>query len=219
MSSNESSETEPSRAELVADVERLNAENGKLKRFLHSMQELSESLEAATNEAHLHELLGQILDHACEAVEARDASLLVLDEDNDELVFVLSRGKVPPEQLAWRRIPAGEGIAGWVVTQREATVVNNAQADERFYSQLDMELQFRTESILAAPIIGDSNVLGVIEIVNKIDGELFNVHDQLMLSLLCRYAGELLFALGRRAHGEVTKPRTAHSDAAVQLAG
>jgi len=74
--------------------------------------------------------------------------------------------------------------------QRKAIVVNNAQADEHFYSQLGIELQFRTESILAAPTIGDGQVLGVIEILNKFDGGRFNITDQLMLGLLYRYAGE-----------------------------
>ena len=209
----------PDTTEATSEVERLQAENAKLRRFLQGMHDMSVSLEEAPDEAELHELLAQVLERACEAIGARDASLLVLDEENEELVFVMSRGKVPPEALAWRRIPANEGVAGWVVQQRRATVVNNAQADERFYSQMDVELQFRTESILAAPIVGDGSVLGVIEILNKTDGELFNVHDQLMLGLLCRFAGELLYALSRRALGEVTSPRNARSGAAVPHAG
>ena len=95
MSDEEHSEGDTAHAELVAEIERVNAENGKLKRFLQGMHDLSVSLETAPNEAQLHELLTQILERACEAIEARDASLLVLDEDNDELVFVLSRGNVP----------------------------------------------------------------------------------------------------------------------------
>jgi len=114
---------------------------------------------------------------------------------------------------------AGEGVAGWLVMQRKATVVNNAQADKHFYSQQGMEPQSRTESVLAARTIGDGQVLGVIEILNKFDGGLFNITDQLMLGLLCRYAGELLFALSRRALGEVTMPRNVRSDASAPLVG
>jgi GAF domain-containing protein len=192
------SHSAPDPAELQRQVDQLNSELTKVRGFMQGMQDLSDSLQPTTQVAELHELLSEVLRTACQTIGARDASLLVLDDETKELVFILTRGDVPPEKLAWRRIPANEGIAGWVVKNQRATVVNNAQADERFYGQLDNELEFRTRSILAAPIIGDTKVLGVIEILNKVDGELFNLNDQMMLSLLCRFAGELLHTLTRR---------------------
>ena len=189
----------PEIAELQAQVGQLSGELNKMRRFMQGLQELSDSLQKNTEDAELHELLSLVLKKSCETIGARNASLLVLDEETQELVFILSRGNVPTEELARRRFPANEGVAGWVVENRRATVVNNAQADARFYNQLDAELAFRTESIVAAPVIGDMRLLGVMEVLNKTDGVLFNQNDQLMLGLLCRVAGELLHALTRRA--------------------
>lgn len=82
-----------------------------------------------------------------------------------------------------------------------------------------MELQFRTKSILAAQVIGDGQAQRGIEILNKFDGALFNITDQLMLGLLRRYAVDLVFALSRRTLGEVTMPRNVRSDANALLVG
>ena len=73
--------------------------------------------------------------------------------------------------------------------------MNNAAADDRFYPGMDREIHYRTQSLLAAPLIGGDRVLGVVEVLNKRDGKLFSVGNQTLLTLMCRFAGELLFSL------------------------
>ena len=147
-------------------------------------------------------LLGDVLDNALRTIDAQDGSLLAMDEDTRELVFVLAQGDVPQEKLAWRRLPAGEGIAGWVAEHGESTIVNDVRADGRFYAAVDTDLGFTTRSILAAPIIGGGKVLGVIEVLNKRGGVRFEEHDLTLLGLMCRFSGELLHSLIEAAQGE-----------------
>lgn len=190
-----------------AENRRLREELVSLRGFIDAMQNVMEACEKPAEDAEIIDLLADVLENVLNAVSAKDGSLLVLDEDTEELVFVIVRGDVPEKQLAWRRLPAGEGIAGWVVSHRRATIVNNAPQDNRFYSELDRELGFETHSILAVPLIGGSRVLGVIEVLNKHDGRLFSTHDQTLLTLMCRFAGELLYTLIRRQRGEITGTR------------
>ena len=152
-------------------------------------------LDAPQSDADLMEILERILDSALETVHANDGSLLVRDDETDELVFALVRGKAANTDLLWRRLPAGKGIASWVLERAEAAVVNDTQTDTRFYGQLDQELEFETNSILAAPIIGGDEVLGAIEVLNKRSGMLFDERDRQRLSQLCRVAGDLLYAM------------------------
>jgi GAF domain-containing protein len=188
------------------EVDRLGRENAglrqeilSLRQFIDSMQNLIEGVDRPPAEPELMELLAEVLRNALQTINAKDGSLMVLDEDSGDLVFVLAEGDVPRDQLAWQRLPPGEGIAGWVVENRQATIVNDVQDDERFYPELDHRLGFRTHSILAAPIIGGSRVLGVIEVLNKRDGKLFNSNDRTLLSLMCRFSGELLFTIVQRS--------------------
>ena len=178
-----------------------------LRQFIDSMQNLIESIEGTHTETEVMGLLEGVLENALTTINAKDGSLLVRDEVSDELVFVLSRGDVPADELAWKRLAPGTGIAGWVAEQRTATIVNNARADDRFYDDVDRDLDFHTNSILAAPILGGNQLLGVIEVLNKRDGKLFNEDDQTLLSLICRFAGELLYSVVRSGD----QPATPHS--------
>jgi len=182
-------------AQLESENSALRDEILSLRQFIDSMQNLMEAVEQPLPEAELMELLSGVLANALRTISATDGSLLVLDEDSNELVFVITHGEAATEQLAWHRLPPGEGIAGWVAKNRRATIVNDAQADDRFYPALDRELGFKTQSVLAAPIIGGGRVLGVIEMLNKKDDKLFSVGDQTLLTLMCRFSGELLFTV------------------------
>lgn len=193
------------------EVRRLETENESLRneilslrKFIDSMQNLIEAVERPLPDAELMELLSDVLANALQTINAKDGSLLVLDEDTSELVFVLAHGDVSQERLAWRRLPPGEGIAGWVAKNRRATIVNDAQVDDRFYPAVDNELGFRTQSVLAAPIIGGGRVLGVIEVLNKNDGKLFSMADQTLLTLMCRFSGELLYTMIRQDEAKKT---------------
>ena len=92
-------------------------------------------------------------------------------------------------------MPLGEGIAGWVVQHRRATIVNDTHTDNRFYGEIDSEFEFNTRSLLAAPLEGGSRALREIELPNKSDDRLFSLGDQTLLSIICRFAGDLLYTL------------------------
>ena len=195
--------------QVLDEIARLESENSalrdelrSLRTFIDSMQNLMEAVEQPLPEAELMELLSDVLGNALQTINASDGSLLVLDEDTNELVFVITQGEAGKEQLAWQRLPPNEGIAGWVAKHRRATIVNDAQADDRFYPALDRELGFKTQSVLAAPIIGGGRMLGVIEMLNKKDDKLFSVGDQTILTLMCRFSGELLFTVIQQNQAE-----------------
>ena len=196
----------PTSQELLA-LQQENAQLRKeilgLRQFIDSMQNLIDAVETKIPDAQIMVLLSEVLENALHAIDAKDGSLLVLDEDTRDLVFVLARGDIPQERLAWHRIPPGEGIAGWVAQHKRATIVNEAQQDERFYPVVDLDLDFRTRSVLAAPLMGGDRVLGVIEVLNKQEGKLFNAGDQTLLTLICRFAGELLYTLIERPQSGV----------------
>ncbi len=177
---------------------RLRNEILALRQFIDSMQNLVDALEDPQPELEIMDLLSEVLKNALETINAKDGSLLVLDEETQELVFVVTHGELPSEMLHWRRLPAGHGIAGWVVKHQKATIVNDVQADGRFYADFDDEFNFETRSVLAAPIVGGGQVLGVVEVLNKQDNKLFNTDDQTLLTLMCRFSGELLTTVLQR---------------------
>ena len=181
-----------------------------LRQFIDSMQNLVEALERPTQEFEIMDLLSEVLKNVLETINAKDGSLLVLDDDTHELVFVVIHGDLPADELIWRRLPPAAGIGGWVAERRKSVIVNDVQSDERFYSRIDEEFSFKTRSMLAAPVIGGGKVLGVVEVLNKHDGKLFNQDDQTLVTLMCRFSGELLNSVIRQNEaslGQTTEPK------------
>ena len=198
----ETESSDQDRLEVPERLERLRQENRaleqeaeQLSQFMDSMARLIDAVEKPKRESEALTLLSQVLDSAIRAIGAQDGSLLVPDDQTGELVFVLVQGESTKASLVGRRLPAGRGIASWVAEHRRGTTVNNVPADERFYPELDVELDYRTSSLLAAPLLGGNRLLGVVEVVNKQDGKLFSTGNLTLLTLMCRFAGELLHSL------------------------
>lgn len=184
---------------LEDQVRMLGSEVLSLRHFIRSLQNIADAVDRVGVAGEIMELLAHILRNALSSINVSDGSLLVLDEKTQELVFVLAYGNVPQEQIAGYRLPQGKGIAGWVAQHREATIVEDAQSDRRFYKGVDDAFQFHTRSILAAPIVGGGRVLGVIEVLNKDQDQGFTVDDLTLLTLVCRFAGELLQSIEKQA--------------------
>jgi GAF domain-containing protein len=185
-------------ARLQEENESLREEVRTLREYLDALHALMDAVDDLDPSAQIMPLLDRMLHNAMVVTNANDGSLLVVDEETEELVFVLAHGDIGQEPLSGHRIPPGKGIAGWVVKNEQPTIVNNAYADDRFYAGVDQAFEFQTNSILAAPIVGGGRILGVIEVLNKQSGLRFGTPDQTLLTLLCRFAGEVLHTMIQR---------------------
>ena len=177
----------------------LREQHQTLSHFVGSLERLLSSADSPDRNPDILKLLGQMLRDAMEIIQAKDGSVLVLDPESQELAFLLTAGDVPEDALLGRRIPAGQGVAGWVAASRRPVIVNNSSEDARFYPDIDRALEFRTESILAVPIVGGGSVLGVIEVLNKKHGQRFSQADKSLLMLLGRVSGEVCHSLDWQA--------------------
>ena len=180
---------------LKEENERLRSEVQSLQQYVDAIQTLIDAIETWQPQGEVMPLLERILYNALTVLDSKDGSLLVLDDETGELVFVLVHGDVEESVLLGYRIPSGQGIAGWVAKNAKPTIVNNPSKDPRFLPSIDQAFDFKTESMLAAPIIGRGRVMGVIEVLNKHSGEEYTATDQNLLMLLCHLAGEVLHRL------------------------
>lgn len=87
------------------------------------------------------------------------------DGRDQELVFWAATG-AGAEKILGMRMPVSEGVVGWVVRENEPALVPDAYADERFYAQVDADIDFRTHSILCAPLQVEGRAIGAIELVD-----------------------------------------------------
>jgi len=188
-------------ARLQAENERLQDELTSLREFVQVLNDLSERAKVATSDEALMPMLEATFSKALGLLNAPDGSLLLLDEDTQELVFILVRGSLAAD-LKGFRVSAHDGVAGWVIDNQDAALVRDVRRDSRFSEAVDAAFKFHTQSIAAAPLIGDGKIYGLIEALNQPGDQPFSDSDLGLLKLLCRFAGEMLADVERRQPSE-----------------
>jgi GAF domain-containing protein len=177
---------------LQLEVARLRDENRALKDDLTALRGAVRGLDALHDVIQrirpgvdILQLMDDLLASALDVVGASDGSLLLLDEDTNELVFSVVRGQAR-DRLRGYRLPPGRGIAGWVAANRQAQVVHDVHSDPRFYPGVDETFGFETHTLACVPLMDGNRVLGVIEALNKATarGFLPQDHDLLLVVAL-----------------------------------
>jgi GAF domain-containing protein len=169
----------------------LNDEVQALRRYVRALQGLQQTIHRFTPEQDVLALLDTTMDCALELLDATDGSLMLIDEETDELVFVLVHGAVR-ETMTGHRFDRRKGIAGWVAERGEPAIVGNVRTDARFLPELDERFGFVTRSLVAVPLAARGKVLGVIEVLNKRSGEGFTDDDASVLLILAALSASAL---------------------------
>ncbi|MFQ3631339.1 GAF domain-containing sensor histidine kinase [Roseiflexus sp.] len=173
-------------------VRAIGGEADKLARLRRAEQDLRELHllyqvgQALASNLDLSSLLSDIRNQVPQAMGAERCSIMLLDEQTRELVLELPDPHTS-EQREFR-IPLDRGIAGWVATNGIGQIVNDVEQDPRWFDGVARDVDFETRQILCAPMrIGD-RVVGVMQVLNKRDGTLFNEQDLRLLTTLATQA-------------------------------
>ncbi len=120
---------------------------------------------ALTSSLDLDSILQTIMEKMAEYFRPDTWSLLMVDEEKDELYFAIAVGTAS-ETLKNVRLKVGEGIAGWVAKHGERLIVPDVYTDPRFAKRIDEMTKLETRSIICVPLRSKLRVLGVIQLVN-----------------------------------------------------
>jgi Nif-specific regulatory protein len=139
------------------------------------------------------ELVANVLSRTRELFNADGCSIILLDESTNEFYFpFVANDPEGGEKLRGLRFPADQGIAGWVARTGTPQHVPDVTQDPRHYGGVDVKSGVATRSLLCAPLRSRSGTLGVIEVINRRDGQSFAASD---LQILAALAGSVAIAL------------------------
>lgn len=133
------------------------------------------------------ELLRSIVSAAVRIFGAKAAGLLLVDEAEQSLVFRVEVGN-QQKDLIGMRVPLDKGIAGYVVMTGQAIAVSNVQQDKRFNLDFAKSTGYVPDSILAAPLLLGEQVIGVLEVLDKIKAASFGMQDMELMGLFAQQA-------------------------------
>ncbi len=132
-------------------------------------------------------LLSAIVEVARSIFGAKASSILLLDEETEELVFeaVVGEGE---DTLLGTRFPAGTGIAGWVLATRTPLVIEDVQSDPRFASDVAEGTGYVPKGLMAAPLLHEEGALGVLSVLDRPEQTLFSLQEMELLGLFANQA-------------------------------
>lgn len=134
----------------------------------------------------LDEVLTRIMEQVEGLLNVEAGSLLLTDPTTGELVFQIALGDKADEVKPFR-IPKGQGIAGEVAVTGTPLMIANADQDKRHFKKLDQTTNFLTRNILCVPLVLYDQIIGVLEVINKREGN-FTQTDLELLSSIASYA-------------------------------
>jgi len=168
-------------------LKRYQLENNALRTALaQRSKELSffiNSGKALTSTLEFNKILRVIMEQAQRLIKCDAWSLLLLDEDRQELRFVAAKGS-KGRGIKKFRLKVGQGIAGWVAKTGQPLMIHDVRKDRRFNQAVDRITRFKTRSVLCVPIVNKKRTIGVLEMINKLNREPFDEKDQDLLRKL-----------------------------------
>lgn len=188
------------------------AEAGRLWERIENLKECFRISSLINSSLELEDVLQNIMTTSRSILKADACSLMLVDEKSGELVFEVAQGPVAHMLTGKVRIRKGQGIAGHVFETGEPVLIEDAYADQRFSHDFDRMTGYRTRSILCVPLKIKDRVIGVSQIINKLDDSSFNSEDEETISLLCASAAVAIE--NARLHREMLRQQQMDQDLA-----
>ena len=157
---------------------------------MEHLKELLEFSATINSSLRIEEIRKRAAEAAKVLTECEAASLLLFDEERQELYFDVALGE-KADKVKSIRLKLGEGIAGWVAKERRGIILDNVREDPRFFRRADEITGFSTKNMVCLPILRTERLLGVLQAINKRHG-LFEEQD---LDVLLALANQVAVAI------------------------
>lgn len=159
--------------------------------LVHLIKAIDASGEAVLPRAG-EELLQSIVDAAARIFGAAAASIALVNEAKGTLDFKVSYGE-GSENMVGKSIPLDSGLAGYVAMSGQPMSVQNVEKNRLFDQGFAKSTGYVPRSILAMPLFIDDRVIGVMEVLDKINAPTFGMQDMELLGLFARQAAMAIY--------------------------
>ena len=160
---------------LAIERNKLSADVVKRNQELDTVRQIGSALASSTFD--ISKVLKYTMDMIREVINVEAGSLLFLENDELEIAVAFNTRIKSMKKF---RLKIGQGIAGFVAARGKSIIVNDTEKSPHFFPIIDDVSGFKTRSALCVPMISQGKVIGVIEVMNKIDGD-FDLDDKDLL--------------------------------------
>jgi len=155
----------------------------QLQRLLIGIEASGRAVLPGSNDA----LLNSIVEAAARIFGAAAASILLVNDEEQMLEFKVAYGP-SDRNLVGTKFPLDRGIAGYVAMTGQPIATSNVGQDARFNQEFAKSTGYVPDSILATPLLSEDRIIGVMEVLDKIDATSFGMQDMELLGMFAQQA-------------------------------
>ncbi len=145
------------------------------------LHKISQAIHSAKN---IDEILIELKDSILKLFESQAITIYAVDHHTNEIFSKVKSG----EQINEIRLPISPvSIAGWVAMEQKNVNISDVYNDDelknfhtnlRFDSSWDKKSGNITKSVMGYPMLNSGKLMGVVQVVNKLNGERFTAQDE-----------------------------------------
>ena len=160
--------------EIVRLTDQLESRRRSIGQFYEFLRGISSTLDS-------QKVYYSLLEKFSEMMKAERSSLMILNQETNELALEAALG-AGPESETPIRVKLGESIAGSVLLSGTPLVVRDVDSDSRI--PRDRPGSYKTKSFISYPITLGMRKVGVINLTDRTDGVPYENEDLMMLEMV-----------------------------------
>lgn len=170
-----------------AALKKLRKENLQMRSAIQELNVLNDLAVAAGSELEIDKILDTTVKKSLQALSGEQGEILLLNEEDERQLKTLVR-QFDDEGFMSRRV--GFDVTGWVLQHQQPLLSNNLGEDERF--KLSEQELAGIRNLVCVPIFSKGELLGVLTVLNKHNGDSFKNNDVRLLTIIAAQSGQLI---------------------------
>lgn len=173
--------------QLREDNSRLREQNERLRKAVEELSMLNELARVISSTMDPDKVIQNIVKSSLKAVDAQQGMITVVDEAAPTEMKTRIRQKDSTSHH--QSFHLNQNILGWMMKHRMSLLVNDISSDERFPG---IHTDGNQKSILCAPLLVRNQLIGILAVFNKREGNGFKEEDKRLLSIIAAQSAQIL---------------------------
>ncbi|MGK7369917.1 MAG: GAF domain-containing protein, partial [Candidatus Halalkalibacterium sp. M3_1C_030] len=173
--------------ELKNEIKGLSEKNKRLRRAVDELSTLNELALDIGGSVDSEEIMRTIISRSIRSIGAEQGDITLVDEDEEDTAKTLVRSMVSSKEQS--PVHLNQNLLGWMQINKKPLQINDPQNDDRFRN---VDWEESIHSLLSAPLMVRSKLIGILTIYNKKQGNEFTDQDQRLLSIIATQSAQVV---------------------------
>ena len=162
-------------------------ENRRLRRAVEELSVLNDLARAIGASLNLQDIMQTIIHRSLRAVHAEQGVITLVDQPGGDSMKTLVRTMV--SSSSHPQYHFNQSLLGWMYLNKKPLLVTDPKHDERFRG---VQWDESVRSLLCVPMMAKSNLIAVLTVYNKRDGNQFSEEDQRLLAIIGAQSAQVM---------------------------